>query len=97
MVCLNSCVIKPFSTNLLLPDKPGSWFLPAKCLKNNCARVTLYNVTLPQVFFKHFANKNQLPGFYISETLVENGLNKGIKISIMLRIDIRCFQNDSNY
>ena len=29
---------------------------------------------LPQVFFKHFASKNQLPGFYINETLVENGL-----------------------
>ena len=27
---------------------------------------------LPQVFFKHFASKNQLPSFYISETLVEN-------------------------
>ena len=26
------------------------------------------------MFFKHFASKNQLPGFYISETLVENGL-----------------------
>ena len=24
--------------------------------------------------FKHFASKNQLPGFYISGTLVENGL-----------------------
>ena len=33
------------------------------------------NVTPPQVFFKHFASKNQLPGFYISWTLVENGLN----------------------
>ena len=32
------------------------------------------NVTLPQVFFKHFASKNQLTGFYISGTLVENGL-----------------------
>ena len=32
-------------------------------------------IPLPQVFFKHFANKNQLPGFYISGTLVENGLN----------------------
>ena len=30
------------------------------------------NITLPQVFFKHFARKNQLPGFYISGTLVEN-------------------------
>ena len=27
-------------------------------------------------FFKHFAGKNQLPGFYIAGTLVENGLNK---------------------
>ena len=31
-------------------------------------------IPLPQVFFKHFANKNQLPGFYIGGTLVENGL-----------------------
>ena len=28
------------------------------------------------MFFKHFANKNQRPGFYISGTLVENGLIK---------------------
>ena len=27
------------------------------------------------MFFKHFASKNQLPDFYISGTLVENGLN----------------------
>ena len=26
------------------------------------------------MFFKHFASKNQPPGFYISRTLVENGL-----------------------
>ena len=32
------------------------------------------NFILPQVFFKHFASKNQLPGFYVSGTLVENGL-----------------------
>ena len=42
-------------------DKPGNWFL-------------LENGTLPQVFFKHFASKNQLPGFCISGTLVEKGL-----------------------
>ena len=48
------------------------------------------DVTLPQVFFKHFASKNQLPGFYISETLVENGLsctsffNKTIKWQIKI-------------
>ena len=30
------------------------------------------NVTLPQVFFRHFASKNQLPGFYIKGALVGN-------------------------
>ena len=29
---------------------------------------------LPQVFFTHFASKNQLPGFTIIGRLVENGL-----------------------
>ena len=29
--CLN-----PFSTNVPLMDKPGSWFLLAKCLENTC-------------------------------------------------------------
>ena len=53
-------------------DKPGRWFLLAKCLKKTCGRVSLF--TLPQVFFKHFADKSQLVGFYISEILVKNGL-----------------------
>ena len=32
--------INLFSTNVPLTDKPGSWFLLAKCLKNTCGRVT---------------------------------------------------------
>ena len=32
------------------------------------------NVTLPQVFSKHFASKSQLPGLSVSGTLVENKL-----------------------
>ena len=48
------------------------------CAKSDTLSVYLIhlylNVTLPQVFFKHFASKNQLPGFYISGTLVENRL-----------------------
>ena len=31
---------KAFSINVPIMDKPGSWLLPAKCLKNNCGRVT---------------------------------------------------------
>ena len=50
--------------------KPGSWLLLAKCLKN---------VTLPQVFFKHFANNNQLSGLSVSGPLVENGLKTAEK------------------
>ena len=33
-------LFNPFSTNVLITDKPGSWFLLAKCLKNTCRRVT---------------------------------------------------------
>ena len=32
--------LNPFSTNVPLTDKPGSWFSLAKCLKNTCGRVT---------------------------------------------------------
>ena len=50
------------------------------CAKSDTLSVYLIhlylNVTLPQVFFKHFASKNQLPGFYISGTLVENELTE---------------------
>ena len=35
-----------------------------------------HNVTLPQVFSKHFGSKSQLPGFYISRRVVENGLSR---------------------
>ena len=34
------------------------------------------NVTLLQMFFKHFASNYQLPGLFVSGTLVENELNK---------------------
>ena len=34
--------LKPFSTNFSVILKPGSWFLPAKYLKNTCRRVTFY-------------------------------------------------------
>ena len=33
-------LFNPFSTNVSLMNKPGSWFLLAKCLKNTCVRVT---------------------------------------------------------
>ena len=68
-------------------DKPGGWFVLAKCLKNTCGREvqdlhlylkchssTRVFQTFPQVSFKHFGSKNQLPGFYIRGTLVENRL-----------------------
>ena len=35
---------------------------------------SLLKMTVPQVFFKHFASENQLPGLSVSGTLVENGL-----------------------
>ena len=47
-------------------DTPGSWFLLAKCYSSTGV-------------FKHFASKNQLPGFYNCGTLVENGFRKGFQ------------------
>ena len=41
---------------------------------NQAVGFYLQNVTLPQVFCKYLSSKNQLPGFCISGTLVENGL-----------------------
>ena len=35
---------------------------------------SLLKMSLPQVFFKHFASKNQLLGSSVSGTLVENRL-----------------------
>ena len=32
-------IFNPFPTNVPLTDKPGSWLLLAKCLKNTCGRV----------------------------------------------------------
>ena len=43
-----------------------------RCRSMTC--IFTYNVTLPQVFFKHFDSKNQLPGLSIIGTLVENRL-----------------------
>ena len=33
-------LVNPFSTNVPIMDKAGSWFLLAECLKNTCGRVT---------------------------------------------------------
>ena len=54
-------------------DKPGSWFLLAKCSKNTCGRET-FQVNMKVI--------DQLPGFYIGETLVENGLNTPNQVSV---------------
>ena len=70
--------INPFSTNVLLMQKPGSWFLLVKCLKNTCGKVT-FSVKM-QVddlhlylkchsstgAFQNFASKNKLPGLSLT-------------------------------
>ena len=48
----------------------------------------LQNVTFPQLFFKHFSSKNQLPGLSVSGTLVENGLNKSGTLKTFFRAKI---------
>ena len=51
----------PFQANVLLIEKPGGWFLLAKCIKT-------------PVEEWHFASKNQLPGSSRTGTLTGNGL-----------------------
>ena len=41
-VNLYKSLLNPFSTNVPLMQKPGSWFLVAKCLKNTCGRLTFW-------------------------------------------------------
>ena len=48
------------------------WHFKWRCRSLTC--IFIYNVIFPQVFFKHFASNNKLPGFYISGTMVGNGL-----------------------
>ena len=59
----------PFSTNAPITDKPGSWFLLTMFEKH------LWKSDILSEDAGHFASKSQLPGFYLSGTLVENGLN----------------------
>ena len=70
--------INSFSINFPLTDKPGSWFLLAKSLKNTCESVT-FQVKM-QVIGLHYYLKchSSTGGFktFASGTLVKNGLNK---------------------
>ena len=65
----------PLPDNVALMKKPGGWFLLAKYAKNRCGRVTFNvkmqvdDVSLPEMFFTHFASKNHISGFSISGTL----------------------------
>ena len=48
-------IINPFPANVPIMEKPGGWFLLAKCVKNTCGRVKT-------------AGKNHPYGFSIRET-----------------------------
>ena len=73
-------ILNSFSTNIPVMDNPGSWFLLPKCLKNTCGRVTFLHLYLKCHSFTGFSSifvvENQLPYFYLSLTLVENGSTK---------------------
>ena len=74
-VNLYKSLLNPFSTNVPLMQKPGSWFLIEKYLKNTCGRVIDLHLYLKyhssKAAFQIFANKDQLPGLSVSGTLVK--------------------------
>ena len=66
--------------------KPGGWFAIAKCLKSKCGTAIILvkmqivtclfieSVFLRSKFFRHFASKSRLPGFFIGGILAWNEL-----------------------
>ena len=55
-------LVNPFSANVPLTDKPGSWLLLAKCLKNNCGGVTFSPASLLKMSLFHRCYSNILLG-----------------------------------
>ena len=69
-------------------DKPGSWFLLAKCLKNTCGRVTfLYlkghrssSLLKMSLFHRYFSNVLLVKTYFLVSALVEH-CRKWVNIS----------------
>ena len=57
-------------------------YIPIVTLSAENDNKLLEQLKVAQVFFTHFASKNQLPGFSIIGTLAGNGLNEGFKRSV---------------
>ena len=71
----NKNQIKPVALILDTVQYKLTHFRPMFHLRINQVGFYKQNVTLPQVLFRHFPSKNQLPGLPVNGTLVENGLN----------------------
>ena len=65
--------INPFSTNFIVMQKPCKLAFTRIMFEKQLWKRE--NVTLPQVFFKHFASKIQVLDFSVSGTFAKNGLN----------------------
>ena len=71
-------------SNVPRMKKPGSWFLPAKCVKKHLCNSKILSKddlhlylkchSSTGVFSTHFANKHQVSGFPINGALAGNGL-----------------------
>ena len=61
-----------------------------------------YIFTHPQVFFKHFGSKNQLPGLSVNETLLKNGIiilfrKRGIKPQFLYHLYVQTIAETGPY
>ena len=72
----------------LLQIKWLSHFRPMFHLCRNHAVVFMAKCHFSTSVFKHFSSNNQLPGFYISGTLVENGLGINFPLSDSIKLVI---------
>lgn len=63
------CILWVFTLDVPLMEKPGCWKSDILSKDSGQWSVSSLKMSLPQVFFSHFAGANQVPGFSVSEIL----------------------------
>ena len=62
-MCEHCNIFNPHQANVPLMEKPGGWFLQAKCVKNTCERVTFY-IKMQVIDLHLYLNCHFATGFF---------------------------------
>ena len=97
-------LFNPFLTNVPLMQKPGSWFLLAKCLKNTCGRGDQiddlhFYLKAASLFFKakrkHLSNQDKCFLFHYKSSF-RSRENQILEFQIFKFHDIKCLSITRN-